>query len=240
MLQTSHSSINDSEDDYEDGRPISAIIRTRSQDAELHAQLEAKDDDSEDERPLSSFVRQSRTPSEKVIMPKIQIELPGEAETSEQEEDDDDIPLGLKHLQAGTYKQPLDGDDDDDVALGMKSSAASFQQRNSVMYPTDSRMSYGYPASTMSWNPAAMGGYPQMPMATPMSVPMGGFPSQYSMYPGMGMDPMMIAQMQQLQQIPQMPLATPPIMPQPVGIEEKQTKKMNSVDQWRRDVKNEA
>ncbi|TIB73974.1 hypothetical protein E3Q24_00880 [Wallemia mellicola] len=216
LLQPSHSSINDSEDDYEDGRPISAIIRSRSQDAELHAQLEAEDDDSEDERPLSSFVRQSRTPSEKILMPKIQIELPGDAETNAQEEDDDDIPLGLKHLQAGTYKQPLDGDDDDDVALGMKSSAAAFQQRNSMMYPADSRMSYGYPASTMSWNPAAMGGYPQMPMTTPMSLPMGGFPSQYSMYPGMGMDPMMMAQMQQLQQIPQMPLPTPPVMPQPV------------------------
>lgn len=237
--------------DEEDIIPISNIIRSRSQEADLRAQARAEIDESEDERPLSTYIRPSRTPSEQILMPKIHVELPGDAERQAQEEEnEDDVPLGLKHPQMNAYGQSMAGDnDDDDVALGMKPTAAAFQQRSSMMYPSASRnsnMSFGYPASTMSWNPAAMGGYPQMPMAgmstmsMPMHMPtMGGFAPPYGVYPGMGMDPMMMAQMQ-APQIPQMPSPSLQTVPPAQNIEEKQTKKMNSVDQWRRDVQNVA
>ena len=244
--------------DDEDDLPISSIVQSRSQEKELLAQSMAQDEDSEDERPLSTFIRPSRTPSQQVLMPKIHVELPGDAERqAEEENDEDDVPLGLKHPHMNVQQD----DDDDDVALGMRSSAAAFQQRGSMMYPSASRnsqMSFGYPGSHMSWNPAAMGGYPQMPMggmpgmpgmpgmSMPMQVPpMGGFGTPYGVYPGMGMDPMMMSQMSQMQlsQMPQMPQMSVPNLaagPPVHNVEEKQTKKMNSVDQWRRDVQNEA
>ncbi|TIB03113.1 hypothetical protein E3P94_00783 [Wallemia ichthyophaga] len=245
LLQSSQS-IGPENSDEEDTMPISNIIRSRSQESDLRANIKVENDESEDERPLSTFIRPSRTPSEQVLMPKIQVELPGDSEREVQkEEDEDDVPLGLKHPQMNSHGQSR-LEDDDDVALGSRPAAAAFQQRNS-MYPAASRqsnMSFGYPGSTMSWNPAAMGGYPQMPMAgmstmsMPMQMPpMGGFAPPYGVYPGMGMDPMMMAQMQ-APSIPQLSAPDLQAPPHAQNIQEKQTKKINSIDQWRRDVQN--
>ena len=227
------------DEDEEDSRPVSSIIQSKSQLSRM--QIQEDEDESEDERPLSTFIRPSKSPNDQNLTPKINIELTDDEKKANEkvnDDDDDDIPLGLKHLQT-SYGNETKGnentdDNDDDEILGLKPSAMAYQQTQSMNFyppppsvPTQSMM--GYPGNTMSWNPSIISPYAQIPPFVP---PMGMF----GMHPGIGVDPMMANPMQ-FQNV------MPPMIPSSNNsfmMEDKQTKKMNSVDRWRKDVHNEA